>query len=38
MTAIREFIRAEDKKKKLIISKKHFELAIDWLKTQKGEE
>jgi len=38
MTAIREFILAEDKKKKLIISKKHFELAIEWLKAQKGEE
>jgi len=37
MTAIREFILAEDKKKKLIISKKHFELAIEWLKAQKGE-
>ncbi|MFC2071670.1 CDC48 family AAA ATPase [Chloroflexota bacterium] len=38
MTAIREFTLAEDKKKKLIISKKHFELAIEWLKAQKGEE
>jgi transitional endoplasmic reticulum ATPase len=38
MTAIREFILAEDKNKKLTISKKHFELAIEWLKAQKGEE
>ena len=38
MIAIRESIRAEDKKNKLQISKKHFDLAIDWLKAQKGEE
>ena len=38
MTAIRDFIRAEDKGNKLQVSKKHFDLAIDWLKAQKGEE
>jgi len=38
MTAIREYIRAEDKKSKLQIFKKHFDLAIDWLNAQKGEE
>jgi transitional endoplasmic reticulum ATPase len=38
MIAIRESIRAKEKKNKLQISKKHFDLAIDWLKTQKGEE
>ena len=38
MIAIRKFIQIEGKKNKLLISTKHFNLAIDWLKTQKGEE
>jgi transitional endoplasmic reticulum ATPase len=38
MIAIRESIREGNKKSKLQISKKHFDLAIDWLKAQKGEE
>jgi hypothetical protein len=38
MMAIRESVRAEGDKSKLKISKKHFDLAIDWLKAQKGEE
>jgi len=38
MIAIREFIQIEGKKDKLLISKKHFDLAIDWLKAQKEEE
>ena len=38
MIAIRKFIQIEGIKDKLIISKKHFDLAIDWLKAQKGEE
>jgi len=38
MLAIRESILAENKKNKLQISKEHFNLAIDWLKAQKGEE
>ncbi len=37
MIAIREFIRAEGDKSKIQISKKHFDLAIEWLKAQKGE-
>lgn len=37
MAAIREFILAEAKQR-LIISRKHFETAIGWLKAQKGEE
>ena len=38
MIAIRESIRTEGQKNKLRISKKHFDLAVDWLKAQKGEE
>jgi transitional endoplasmic reticulum ATPase len=38
MLAIRESIQAGNKKSKLKISKEHFNLAIDWLKAQKGEE
>jgi len=38
MLAIRESIREGNKKSKLQISKEHFNLAIDWLKAQKGEE
>jgi transitional endoplasmic reticulum ATPase len=38
MTAIREYIRAEGKKSKLQISKKHFDTAAAWLKAQKGTE
>jgi transitional endoplasmic reticulum ATPase len=38
MLAIRESIQAGNKKSKLQISKEHFNLAIDWLKAQKGEE
>jgi transitional endoplasmic reticulum ATPase len=38
MIAIRESVQAEDKKNKVRILKKHFDLAIDWLKAQKGEE
>jgi transitional endoplasmic reticulum ATPase len=38
MLAIRESILAENRKNKLQISKEHFNLAIDWLKAQKGEE
>ncbi len=38
MIAIRESVRAEGDKSKLQVSKKHFNLAIDWLKAQKGEE
>jgi transitional endoplasmic reticulum ATPase len=38
MLAIRESVQAQDKKNKLCILKKHFDLAIDWLKAQKGEE
>jgi transitional endoplasmic reticulum ATPase len=38
MIAIRESIWAERRKSKFQISKKHFDLAIDWLKAQKGEE
>jgi len=37
MIAIREFLRNQGEKTKLQISKKHFDLAIDWLKVQKGE-
>jgi len=35
MTAIREYIRADGKKSKLQISKKHFDIAANWLKAQK---
>ena len=35
MTAIREYIRADGKKSKLQISKKHFDIAASWLKAQK---
>jgi len=38
MIAIRESVRAERRKSKFQISKKHFDLAVDWLKAQKGEE
>jgi transitional endoplasmic reticulum ATPase len=38
MLAIRESIRSENRENKLQISKGHFNLAIDWLKAQKGEE
>jgi transitional endoplasmic reticulum ATPase len=38
MLAIRESIRSENRKNKLQISKGHFNLAINWLKAQKGEE
>ncbi|MGD1118308.1 MAG: CDC48 family AAA ATPase [Dehalococcoidales bacterium] len=38
MIAIRTFIKNEDKKGKLKITRQHFEMAIDWLKAQKGEE
>ena len=38
MIAIRAFIKTEDKKSKLKITKQHFDMAINWLKTQKGEE
>ena len=38
MLAIRESIQAGNKKSKLQISKEHFNLAINWLKAQKGEE
>ena len=38
MIAIRESIWAERRKSKFQIYKKHFNLAIDWLKAQKGEE
>jgi transitional endoplasmic reticulum ATPase len=38
MLAIREFIQAGNKKSKLQISKEHLNLAINWLKAQKGEE
>jgi transitional endoplasmic reticulum ATPase len=38
MLAIRESILAENKKSRLQISKEHFNLAINWLKAQKGEE
>ena len=38
MLAIRESILAEKRKSKFQISKKHFDLAIDWLNAQKGEE
>jgi transitional endoplasmic reticulum ATPase len=37
MIAIREFLRTQGEKTKLQISKGHFDLAIDWLKAQKGE-
>jgi transitional endoplasmic reticulum ATPase len=37
MIAIRQFVQAERKQSKLEISKKHFDLAIGWLKAQKGE-
>jgi transitional endoplasmic reticulum ATPase len=37
MIAVREFVRAEGKQSKLEISKRHFDLAIGWLKAQKGE-
>jgi transitional endoplasmic reticulum ATPase len=37
MIAIREFLQNQGEKTKLQISKKHFDLAIDWLKVQKGE-
>jgi transitional endoplasmic reticulum ATPase len=37
MTAIREYIGAGGQESKLQISKKHFDLAIKWLKDQKGE-
>jgi transitional endoplasmic reticulum ATPase len=38
MLAIRESILAENKKSRLQISKEHFNVAIGWLKSQKGEE
>jgi transitional endoplasmic reticulum ATPase len=38
MLAIRESIQAGNKKSKLQISKEHLNLAINWLKAQKGEE
>jgi transitional endoplasmic reticulum ATPase len=38
MTAIKAFIKVEDKKGKLKITRQHFEMAISWLKTQKGDE
>jgi transitional endoplasmic reticulum ATPase len=38
MLAIRESIRSENRENKLQISKGHFNLAINWLKAQKGEE
>jgi transitional endoplasmic reticulum ATPase len=38
MMAIKEFIQTEGKKDTLIISKEHFNVAIGWLKSQKGEE
>jgi transitional endoplasmic reticulum ATPase len=38
MIAIRKFIRTEGKKDKLVISKKHFDLATNWIKNQKGED
>ncbi len=38
MMAIREYVQAKREKIKLQISKKHFDLSIDWLKSQKGEE
>jgi transitional endoplasmic reticulum ATPase len=37
MIAIREFVRAGNENSKLQISQKHFDLAIEWLKNQKGE-
>jgi transitional endoplasmic reticulum ATPase len=37
MIAIREAVQAKRGKSKLQVSKKHFDLAIDWLKSQKGE-
>jgi len=38
MVAIRELIKAEKKEDKLQISKKHFTVAIEWLKSQKGNQ
>jgi len=38
MVAIRELIKAEKKEDKLQISKKHFTVAIKWLKSQKGNQ
>jgi transitional endoplasmic reticulum ATPase len=38
MLAIRGSIREGNRKSQLEISKEHFNLAIDWLKAQKGEE
>jgi transitional endoplasmic reticulum ATPase len=37
MIAIREFVRAGREENELQISQKHFDLAIEWLKSQKGE-
>jgi len=37
MIAIREFLQDEGKQSKLRISGRYFDLAIDWLKIQKGE-
>jgi len=37
MIAIREFVQAEGGESKLQISKKHLDLAVNWLKAQKGE-
>jgi len=37
MIAIREFLQTQGEKTKLQISKRNFDLAIDWLKAQKGE-
>jgi len=38
MLAIRGSLLVENKKNKLQISKEHFDLAVSWLKAQKGEE
>jgi transitional endoplasmic reticulum ATPase len=38
MLAIRECIRAGNKRNKLQVSKEQFDLAVGWLKAQKGEE
>jgi transitional endoplasmic reticulum ATPase len=38
MLAIREYIRAGNKESRLQVSKEQFDLAISWLKAQKGEE
>jgi transitional endoplasmic reticulum ATPase len=37
LVAIREFVRAGRKEDRLQISKRHFDLALQWLKSQKGE-